>query len=176
MIKYLKQLARNILKDEIEAELIKLKESRDFAEALSLEKKKIEKQLKQLEDPESIILKYYRIDNVDENGFPPSYLDKNNPTEYMQRVQELESVFRNKSFRELIAWSLNFHANMSVSEKLTNRQGEEIVVSSEKANNMIKGVRSIWDLIVGAHNTERKIQGDKKFDKYALMDLEEFDE
>lgn len=175
MNKYLKQVARYILKDEIDAELIKLKESRDLNEALSSDKKKLEKKIKQMEDPEAILLKFYRIDNVSKDGMPPSYLDPNKPNEYVQRVTEIDSVFQNRSFREMVAWALNFHANMSVTGKIKNQFGDEIDISSQEANAMIKGIRSIWDLVVGAHNKNQQISKDKNFDKYALMEVEEED-
>lgn len=172
MIKYLKSIARSILRSELNDYINEVQESRKEAEALSREKEKLEKKIKRMDDPETILLAHYRIDNVDTSGMPPSYLDPKNPTEYLQHIQELESVFRNKSFRELVAWSLNFHANISVTGRVKNQQGDEVEISSEKANDMIRGIRAIWELVVGAHNKERQIAGDKNFDKFAMMEIE----
>ncbi len=182
MIKYLKQIARKILKDELDAELIKLKESQAFAEALSSDKeklqeknKKMERYIKLMTDTETILLAHYRIDNAGENGLPPSYLDPNDPNGYTQTIGEIESVYRNPAFRKLIAYALNVHANISVTGFIKNEQGDEITISSEKANGMIKGIRAIWELVVGGHKRDLAMRRDKNFDKHALMELDEDD-
>lgn len=165
MKQYLKEIARFILKDE----LIKLEESRLLVETLSRDKEKLLKKLKKFDTPQNVILNYYRIDNVAPNGMPPSYLQPENPTEYIQRVSELESVYRNGAFRELIAWSLNFHANLSVSGEITNDLGDQVHISSEKANDMIKGIRSIWDLIVAAHMKDAELSRNQNTDAHQAL-------
>lgn len=173
MQKYFKKIARIILKDELE-------EKREMVESLSrglegerIEIQRLQKRIKRLENPENILLQYYRIDNIGANGMPPSYLRPDNPNDYTQRISELESVYRNTAFRELMAWALNFHANLSVVGKMRNNMGDEIDVPTDHARHMISGIKAIWELVVAAHNKDRELTQSKVFDPYELMDTDD---
>ncbi len=163
MLYLLKRFAKFILKKE-------LADHSNEIEKIELSKQKLEKKLRRLEVPENILLKYYRIDNIGGNGLPPSYLKSDDKNNYTQRISELESVYRNPAFKELMAWSLNFHANMSVSGKITNEFGDEIDIKTDHAKHMISGIRSIWDLIVAAHNKEMEMKNGVR-DPFEVTDV-----
>ncbi len=164
MKKYLQKIARYILRYELNNTQEILRSSSQSLEdsgkkilILTHEKEKLEKKLKRYDRPENILLSYYRIDNIGSNGMPPSYLKPNDPNDYTQRISELESVYRNTAFREMMAWALNFHANISVSGKIKNQMGDEIDISSEHARYMIDGIKAIWELVTAAHFKDREI-------------------
>lgn len=156
-MKYLKKFAKLILKNELKDHQLEKDALYSELQDIQSSKTKLEKKIKRLENPEHILLKYYRIDNVDIKGIPPSYLNPQDKNDYIQRISELESIYRNRAFRELIAWSLNFHANMAVSGRIINEFGDEIEISTDSAKNMISGIRAIWDLIVAGHNKDREL-------------------
>ncbi len=95
---------------------------------------------------------------MSEDGIPPSYLKPQDKNEYLIRIHDLDDVFHNKSFREMIAWTLNFHANLLASGTTKNEMGDVIEVKAEKAQSMIEGVRSIWKLIVAAHVKDEELK------------------
>lgn len=172
---YLKKFASFILKSELEVLTVEVEESRKKIEALSREKEKLEKKAKFLETPKDILLKYYRIDNIGDDGLPPSYLKTEDPNEYGKQISELANVYRNTTFREMMAWSLNFHANMSFVGKLKNEFGDEIDVPSERSRDMIDGIKAIWELVVAAYKKDSKVRANKNFDPLELdeeLDLE----
>lgn len=177
-MKYLKKIAKLILKTELQEIDKKLKESLASREILfstqeDLIKKqtKLEKKLKKFESPENVLLSYYRIDNISSDGLPPSYLKTLDPNEKLQRIQELESVYRNTAFREVMAWSLNFHANIVANESITNKNGDVIEIPEGQARAMIQGVKAVWDLIVTAHVQEQELSSKKNLDFFEENDL-----
>lgn len=169
-MEYLKKIARRILRSELND----LEKSLAVLVDLRKEKEKLEKKIRRLEQPENILLSYYRIDNIGSNGLPPSYLRPENVNEYTQRVHELESVYRNTAFRELMAWTLNFHANLAVVGKMENQYGDEIDVPSEHAKHMISGIKAVWELIVAAHTKDKELTAKKTTLNYDDM-LDELD-
>ncbi len=170
MNQYLQRLARRILKIEIDELRDRLSNSSVAISELSREKEKLQKKAKRLERPENILISYYRIDNIGSNGMPPSYLNPENPNEYTQRIHELESIYRNSAFREMMAWALNFHANICASGKITNELGDEIDIPTEHAKYMIDGIKSIWDLVVAAHLKDQELTVAKTGGVYDILD------
>lgn len=173
MQKYLKKIARSILSEELWGLELKIADAKQDSENLLDENKKLQKKIKKLENPENILLQYYRIDNIGVNGMPPSYLKPEDPNEYTQRISELESIYRNTAFREMMAWALNFHANLSVVGKMRNDMGDEIDIPTDHARHMISGIKAIWELVVAAHNKDRELTSKKSFDPYELMDTDD---
>lgn len=139
-------------------------------ESIASERDKLFRKVKRYQSEEEILLSYYRIDNVSPNGMPPLYLNPKNTGEYTQRINELESIYRNTAFRELIAWTLNFHANLAVSGKMKNSYGDEIEVPTEHAKHMISGVRAVWELILAAHLKDLELRAEKAFDPFEEED------
>lgn len=168
-MKSLKRFARFILKDEL-VNLLKEKEvlSNKIRDT-EHEKEKLERKIKRPENPEDILLSYYRIDNAGANGMPPSYLNPKDQNDYTQRIHELESIYRNRAFREMMAWSLNFHANMAVSGKIRNERGDEIDIPTEHAIQMISGIKAIWQLVVNAHKKDIELTETIR-DPYDILD------
>lgn len=158
-MKYIKKIARFILKNE-------LNDLNDKINILEKDHRKFQNKIKKLEDPENILLKNYRIDNININGMPPSYLSPDNKNEYIQKISELESIYRNKTFRELMAWSLNFHANLAITGHLKNEYGDIVEIKPEEGKYMIQGIRSIWELIVAAHNKDKEMREEKIVDLF----------
>ncbi len=171
-MKYLKKIARIILKSELFELKNDLELYRDKSFEETSKKEKLEKKIKRLENPEHILLQYYRIDNISSNGLPPSYLNPIDKNDYTQSISELESIYRNKAFREMMAWALNFHANICASGKIKNDQGDEIDIKAEKAQDMINGIRAIWELVVSAHNKDTELTA-KPIDPYGMLDEDE---
>ncbi len=153
-----KKVASKILKKELSDFKITIDSWKEEAEKLKLSEKKLQRELKQFKNPTNILLAHYRIDNVSEDGIPPSYLKPQDKNEYLIRIHDLDDVFHNKSFREMIAWTLNFHANLLASGTTKNEMGDVIEVKAEKAQSMIEGVRSIWKLIVAAHVKDEELK------------------
>ncbi len=169
-MEYLKKIAKIILKKEF-SEIVKEKETiYDQLQDIAKSKQKLEKKIKRLENPENILLKYYRIDNISPDGMPPSYLNPLDTNEYILRIHELEGIYRNKPFRELMAWSLNFHANLCAVGKIRNEMGDEIEISASKAQDMISGIKAIWELVVAAHNKDQELNA-KEIDPYDVTDI-----
>lgn len=162
----LKQISRFLLKKELDNLSLEKQKLREILNDTLKEKEKLEKKIKKLENPENILLKYYRIDNIGENGIPPSYLNPQDKNDYTQKIHEIESIYRNTAFRELMAWSLNFHANLLASGKIKNEYGDEIEISSEQARYMIAGIKAIWEMVVAGHIKNNELMG-KKIDPYA---------
>ncbi len=176
MNKYIQKIAHRILAPEINALTTALEEAnqessslKHVRDALQGQITKLERKVRRIDRPENVLLAYYHIDNVDARGMPPSYLRPDDKKEYLQRISELESVYRNKTFRELLAWSLNFHANLSVAGELDNGMGDQIKVSSEAARHMIAGIRAIWDLLVAAHTKDQQITNAKSQGGYDIL-------
>ncbi len=57
---------------------------------------------------------------------------------------------------------------LSVSGKIVNEHGDEVNISSVKANDMIAGIRAIWDMVVAAHNKDRELSA-KAIDPYDII-------
>ncbi len=170
-MRFLKNFAKIILKEEIQqldSEINNLQEdlhrTEDSGNAIKL---KLEKKIKKLTNPENILLKYYRIDNIGSDGLPPSYLNPSDKNEYTQRLSELESIYRNKAFREMMAWSLNFHANLLAVGKIETKEGDVIEIPASKAQDMINGIKAIWELVMAAHNKDSELTG-KVIDPYEI--------
>lgn len=170
MLIYIKKIAERILQKDLRAIYRELEDIRTSSDNLAREKNKLQQKIRRMERPENILLSHYRIDNIGVNGTPPSYLNPQNMNDYTQKIRELESIYRNEAFRELMAWSLNFHANMCASGKIKNEFGDEIEIPTEHAKHMIAGIKSIWDLVVAAHLKDMELTASKTVELSDIMD------
>lgn len=164
MLKWFKKIPHLILTKEIN-------EREDFIKDLVRENTKLKKEIRKITDPENILLSHYRIDNVSSvDGTPPSFFNKEDKNEYTKKLSEINSVYHNGSFRELMAWSLNFHANLAVSGKVKNQEGDTVEIPTEQARYIIAGIRAIWELVVVSHVKDRELRDNKNFDPYESLD------
>lgn len=171
MKKYLKKVAWALLKEEINEKNKLIKESQKAIEALSRDIKKIKNELSLMSEDHKIILKDYKVDNIGSDGIPPSYLPVNDEKLYKAKIQELNDVFNNETFREMLAYALNFHANLAVTGKVKNENGDVVDIPTEHVQHMVRGIKSIWELISAARKKKRELDTSNNFDPYAIIDL-----
>lgn len=137
--------------------------------ALSGELEKTKKKLSKVIEEHEIILKDYRVDNIGADGIPPSYLPANDEKLYKAKIFELNDVFKNETFREMLSYSINFHANLAVTGQVKNEQGDMVDIPTEHVQYMVKGIKSIWELLVAARNRKKQIETVEKFDPHEIM-------
>lgn len=153
-----------------------LKESQELIETLSRERNNYKKKLEEVTVEQDILLKYYKIDNIGSDGIPPSYLPTDNPELYLSKLKELNDVYSNETFRELMAYILNFHANIAATGKIKNKKGDMIDVQVEHVPHMVSAIKSIWELIVGARLKKRQIETSQQYDEYDIMNTADIEE
>lgn len=175
-MKPLKLLAKFLLKDELMEKDIILKESQTMIEALSRERNNYKNQLNQVTREHHIILKHYKIDNIGADGIPPSYLPTNNSEQYLMKINELNAVYSNETFRELLAYLLNFHANMAATGKIKNAKGDMIDIPTEHVQHMVSAIKSVWELIVGARMKKKQLETSQDVNPYDIIDTADIEE
>lgn len=176
MEKYLKKFARFLLEDEIMEKNKLLKESQELLETLSRERNLYKQRLLKVTEEQEIILKHYRVDNIGADGIPPSYLPVGDTKLYYEKVAELNEVYTNETFRELMAYLLNFHANIGATGKLKNANGDMIDIDTKHIPHMVSAIKSVWELIVGAKEKKKELDSGQEFDKYDILGTADIEE
>lgn len=166
---YLRKLALLIIGNELEEKNNLLKESQKAIETLSRENEIIKKKYSAVIEDHEIIFKNYRVDNIGADGVPPSYLPFNDEKLYKAKIMELNDVYSNETFRELLAYIINFHANLAVTGKIKNDKGDFVDIPVEHVQYMVRGIKSVWELIVGAKHKKKELDTSQDFDKYAIL-------
>lgn len=171
MKKYLRKIALGLVKDEIEEKNSLIKESQKMIETLSRDLKTVRKKLDLVTKDHLIVLKDYRVDNIGADGIPPSYLPTKDPELYNAKIKELNSVFYNETFREMLAYALNFHANLAVTGKIKNENGDMVDIPTKHVKHMVRGIKSVWELIAAAHRKQKELDTSNDFDPHAILDM-----
>lgn len=171
MNKYIKKFALSIVQDEISEKNNLLKESQKVIEALSRENETLRKKYSEVIEDHEIILKDYRVDNIGADGVPPSYLPLNDEKLYKAKIMELNDVYSNETFRELLAYIINFHANLAVTGKIRNDKGDMVDIPVEHVQYMVRGIKSVWELIVGARRKKKELDTSQDFNAYDILPM-----
>jgi len=112
---------------------------------------------------DSLGLPMVDFSNVDENGMPPSYLDGLTDTERKNYVADLELIYNNKKFHEVVSYIINLFGNNSL-RKATDENGRNGKIAIVAIDTLMRKFKEAHD----EHVANRKIAGDD-FDPLAVL-------
>lgn len=128
----------------------------------------LKKQLKQkpsLADlmRDSLGLPMVEFDNVDQEGMPPSYLDGLTDTERKNYVADLELIYNNKKFYQVVSYIINLFGNNSL-RKATDENGKNGKIAIVAIDTLMRKFKEAHD----EHIANRRSAGDE-FDPLAIL-------